>query len=159
MISINEQFTPLFGIDMTWKNNLTSRFEYKKIRTLIFSLKSYSLSESRSNEYVIGLGYRFEEVPLKFITLSGSTSNVKSDLNLRGDLSIKNDYTVLRKFEQGSQPINAIRTVNLSITADYALSDKLNVNLFYKRDLNDTYGSYLNTNTQIGFSIRFTLTQ
>jgi cell surface protein SprA len=160
MVSINEQFTPLFGIDMTWKNNLTSRFEYKKIRTLIFSLKSYSISETRSDEYVIGMGYRFEEVPLKFITLSGSTTNVKSDLNLRGDFSIKNDFTVLRRLDQiDPETISARKSMNLSITADYALSDKLNVKLFYTRDLQDAQGSYLNTNTSIGFSIRFTLTQ
>lgn len=159
VVSINEQFTPLVGVDMTWKNNLLTRFEYKKMRDLIFSLVRNSISETRSNEYVFGVGYRFEQVPLKFITLNGGTSNVKSDLNLRTDLSIKNNYTVLRDLDEYPSIISAIRTMSLSVTADYALSDKLTLNVFYKRELNDTYGSYLYTNTQIGFSIRFTLTQ
>jgi len=33
-VSINEQFSPLINIDMNWQNNLTSRFEIKKSRSL-----------------------------------------------------------------------------------------------------------------------------
>jgi cell surface protein SprA len=36
--AITEQFSPLFGIDMTWRSNIITKFEYKKSRTMTMSL-------------------------------------------------------------------------------------------------------------------------
>ena len=44
-VSINEQFSPLFKLDMTWKNSLLTRFEIKKSRMLSLSLSNNQLTE------------------------------------------------------------------------------------------------------------------
>ena len=57
-VSINEQFSPLFKLDMTWKNSLLTKIEFKRSRMLSLSLANNQLTETGSKEYVFGVGYR-----------------------------------------------------------------------------------------------------
>ena len=57
-VTIQEQFAPLIGFDMLFTNQFQAKFEYAKSRQLSFSLYDFQLSEVRSTEFVIGLGYR-----------------------------------------------------------------------------------------------------
>ena len=161
-VSISEQFSPYFGIDMTWKNNLTTRFEYKKNRMVSLGLTNYSLNDAQGKEYVFGVGYRFPDMPLNMIIPSGNIPNIKSDLDLRADFSIRDDITVLRMLDTDNEEVNeGNRNVKLSLSADYSLSDRLSVRLFFDRLLTDprTSKSFKTINTKFGFSIRFTLAQ
>ena len=54
-ITIGEQFSPLIELDMTFVNQLSTRFEYRKSRQLSLSLVDYQLAENRSNEYTLGM--------------------------------------------------------------------------------------------------------
>ena len=159
-VSINEQFSPLIGVDVTMNNNFTTRFEYKKSRTIALSFSSNTITDMNNNEYVIGAGYRFEQMPLSMII--GSTgANIKSDLNLRADVSLRDDITITRKIErQDPQPSTGTRNIKFSFSADYALSDKLKVRLFFDHTITDPHAGknvYLTTLTNFGFSVQFTL--
>jgi cell surface protein SprA len=57
-VSIQEQFSPLVGVDMMFVNQMQAKFEYSKTRQLSLSLNDYQLSEVRSTEFTIGAGYR-----------------------------------------------------------------------------------------------------
>lgn len=57
-VSINETFAPLAGVDMTFHNNLTAKVEYRKTRVLTLSMTSQQITETRSNDFVIGMGYK-----------------------------------------------------------------------------------------------------
>lgn len=63
-VSINESFSPLFGIDMTFKNNLTAKVEYRKTRVLTLSMTNLQINETRSNDFVIGVGYKIADFKL-----------------------------------------------------------------------------------------------
>lgn len=161
-VTLNEQFSPFLGIDMTWQNNLTTRIEFKKSRIVSLGLTNNSISDSHSKEYVFGVGYRFPDMPLSMITFGASASPIKSDLNVRADLSIRDDVTVLRSLVQSTQqPTAGDNNMSLSLSADYALSDRLNVRLFFDRLFKQPYltSSYTTIDTKFGFSVRFTLAQ
>jgi cell surface protein SprA len=160
-VSISEQFSPLISLDMNWVNNLTSRFEIKKSRSLTLSLASSQLTETSSNEFVIGAGYRFADVPLIF-NVGGSQRSLTSDLNVRGDVSVRDNLTIIRKLaENMEQPTAGQRAVKINLTFDYVLSDRFNLRLFFDRMVNTplTSQSYPTANTNVGFSLRFTLVQ
>lgn len=160
-VSINEQFSPLIGFDMNWINNLTSRLEIRKSRQLILSLANNQLTETSSNEVVIGTGYRFSEVPFT-LNIGGTQRDLTSDLNVRGDLSIRNNLTMIRKLsEEAEQPTAGQQVIKINLTADYILSDRFNLRLFMDRVVNNPYvsQSYPTANTNVGFSLRFTLVQ
>lgn len=161
-VSINEQFGPLAGVDITLNNNLLARFEYKKSRTLALSLSNNQLAESRNKELIVGSGYRFKEVP---ITLNGK--KYKSDLNLRFDFSIRDDMTIIRYLveeeapEQASQITQGQNTLTMRTTADYMLTERFNIQLYFDRRMNKPKISrtFLTAETSFGFSLRFTLAQ
>jgi cell surface protein SprA len=70
--------------------------------------------------------------------------------------------TVLRKIAENTDDISAGQeTIVIGVSADYQLSDRLTIRLFYDRNSTEPFisRSYPTSNTSFGFSLRFTLTQ
>ena len=158
--NLTEQFVPLIGFDMTWNNSLITKIEFKNTRNLNMSLVNNQLTENTSNEFVIGTGYRFKEVEI-IVNSGGRKRNFKSDLNLRADLSIRKDESVTRKLiENNDELISGKKVFAFKITADYVLSEKLNIRLFFDRTMTDPRNTqtFRTSNANFGVSIRFTLT-
>ena len=164
VVSLTEQFNPLIKLDMGWVNSLLSSFEWKRSRNLSFSFDNDQLTEIFSNEFIIGLGYRFKNVRLSFISLgtAGKKSKYKSDLSLKADFSIARNMTTLRQLDQA---INQISTgqqvISINFTADYNLSQKFTLRFYFNKIINSPYVSnqYYTSNTKGGLTLRFTLSQ
>jgi cell surface protein SprA len=160
-VTINEQFSPLINIDLGWKNSLTTRIEYRKSRTVTLNLTSNQVADIRNDEITIGAGYRFDDVAITLRSRTGQRS-LKSDLNLRLDLSMRDNKTLARKLvEEVNQPVAGQRVFTLGATADYVLSDRFNLQIYADHTLNDPFvaNTFLTSNTNFGFSLRFTLVQ
>ncbi len=160
-MTLNEQFSPLINIDMNWKNSLTTRFEWRKSRTISLNLTSNQIADARINELIIGAGYRFDEVQI-ILRTGGGQKSLKSDLNLRFDLSIRDNKTLARKLiEDVNQPVVGQKVFTAGITADYVLSDRFNLQLFADHTMNDPFvaNTFPTSNTNFGFSLKFTLVQ
>jgi cell surface protein SprA len=160
-ISINETFNPLFDIDVTWINNLTTRLEFRKARNLTLSLANNQATEVYNSETSLGLGYRFENMKL-FIKTKNSQKAIDNDLHLMADLQFSKNKTVLRKLvEENDQVTSGQDGLSLKVSADYNLSNVLMLRLFYDRVINTPYISlsYPSANTNIGVSFRLTLNQ
>jgi cell surface protein SprA len=144
---------------MNWKNSLTTRFEWKKSRTVTLNMTSNQVADARINELVFGAGYRFDNVKI-FLKTGGVQRALKSDLNLRFDLSIRDDKTLARKLvEDVDQPVIGQKVFTLGVTADYVLSDKFNLQIFCDRTMNNPFvaTTFPTSNTNFGFSLKFTL--
>ena len=63
-VSINENFSPLLGLEVTLQNNLSCKVEYKTTRVLTLSTTSVQLQEATSNDWVIGMGYKINDFKL-----------------------------------------------------------------------------------------------
>lgn len=158
-ISINEQLNPLISFDMTWHNSLLTKFEISKSRMISLSMSNNQLTETRNNDLVFGAGYKFKDVPLN-ITTGGGSRTIKSDLNIRFDLSVRDNTTILRSLADYSDDITTgARRFAVDMTADYVLSQRVNMQVYIRRDVNDPYVSnyYKNSETEFGFSLRMSL--
>jgi cell surface protein SprA len=158
-ISISEQLSPLLNIDMNWQNSLITRVELRRNRTLSFTLSNFQLTENKSNELIIGGGYRFTDVPFPF-KIGGKKP--KSDVNLRTDLSIRDNITVTRSMNEGTNLITSgQRVFSLKTSADYTLNRNLNLRAFYDHQINNPKVSlsFRTSNINAGIAIRFTLAQ
>ncbi len=156
-VSINEEFNPLISMDMTWINNLTSRFSIIRRRDVSLSLVNAQVMENSSNELVIGAGYRFGSLPI-FI----KNKQLNNDINIQCDFSLRKNNTIIRRISEGLDQITAGQEVmSLKVSADYTFNNRLNLRLFYDRVVNTPYVSlsFPTTNTNFGVSVRFTLTQ
>ncbi len=160
-VSVSEQFSPLIQVNMTWNNSLTTRAEIKKSRMLSLGLNNNQLIENYSDEFIIGLGYRFDKMDM-IIGSKGNAKKLSSDLNLRADISIRDNFSIIRRIEERLNQMTAGQKIfTLKMTADYALSSNFNMQLFYDRQLNSPYisSSYPILNSSFGVSFRFSLNQ
>jgi len=163
-VTIQEQFAPLFGIDMTWNNSLLTRFEYRKSRTLTFSLANLQLTDMNTDEIIVGLGYKIKDVTFTVSSLGGGgrKTQMKSDLNVKVDFSIRNNRTVLRRLDQDIDQVSAgQRVFSINTSIDYMLSRSVTLRLFFDKIVNNPFVSnqYRNSTTKGGISIRFSLAQ
>jgi len=156
-VTINEQLNPLIQFNIVWANSLSTRAEVKKGRILNLSSANSQLIESRTNEWVIGLGYRIDKLNINI-----GNKAFSSDVNLRCDLSIRDNLSIIRKYEEAVDQLTAgQKVVTAKFTADYALSDKFTMQLYYDTNVTNPYIqlSYPMATTNFGLSFRFTLTQ
>jgi len=161
IVTINEQFSPLLNVDLNWKNSLTTRFEWKKSRTVTLNLANNQVADVRNNEFIIGAGYRFDNVQI-LLRSGGQQRPLQSDLNLRLDLSLRDNKTLSRKLvEDVNQPVAGQKIFSIRTTADYVLSDRFNLQAFFDHNISDPFvaTTYRRSNTNFGFSLKFTLVQ
>jgi cell surface protein SprA len=75
-VSINENFSPLIGINATLNNNMTFKAEYKTTRVLNLSMTSAQLTETGSKDFVLGFGYKINDFKLSSIFRSKRASEI-----------------------------------------------------------------------------------
>ena len=164
-VSINESFSPLLGVDMTFQNNLTAKLEYRQTRVLSLSMTSVQLNESSSNDWVVGMGYKINNFDF-FGLFGGGTkarkakgskkanaddekkssstttnrrgnSGFNTDLNLRLDLSYRKQAAICRDIASMTSAASSGNTAfKLSFAADYTLSRLLTMSFYYDRQTN-----------------------
>ena len=162
-VSIIERLTPLLGIDITTKEGISAKFEYKTDRNLQLNVISARMVEVRNKEFVIGAGYRTTglRLPLKF---DGKRIVLANDLNIRFDFSLRDGITIVRTLEAiGDEdtyiPTAGIRTMSIRPSIDYKINDALNLRMFYNRNSNEpvTSNSFPSALTDFGVTIRYVL--
>jgi cell surface protein SprA len=164
MVSLIEAFNPLLGIDLTMHNSLTIRFEYKKSRNLAVSFVNNQMTEILGNEVIIGLGYRIKSLKFTIGSLDGKKKNTsyRSDLNMKLDFGIRDNITTLRRIDENNSQVSAgSKQYTLNFSADYMLSQSLQIRFYYNWISNSPYVSsqFPNATTSAGFSLRFNLAQ
>ena len=163
-VSINEQFSPLIGADVSFKNGLTAKTEYKMTRVLNLSMTANQIVETSSRDFVVGMGYKIVGLEL---FQGGNTKNSKNkisnDLALRADISFRNQSALCRDIQTiNTQATSGNKAIKLSFSADYVLSRYLNVRVFYDHQKNTplvSASAYSVTNADFGVSLKFSLTR
>ena len=163
-ITIQEQFAPLAGIDMTFTNQLSLKFEYTKQRQLSLSLIDYQLSEVRSTEYTFGGGFRKRglKLPFKVPFTKADTKKLDNEINFRLDFRVRDNVTSNSRLDQNSAfATNGSKEITISPTIDYYISNRINVKLYFdQRRVNPYISSSPPTvDTRAGMQVRISLSQ
>ena len=167
-VSIQEQFGPLAGFDIMLTNQFQAKFEYSKSRQLSLSLNDYQLSEVRSTETVIGMGYRKRGMKLlagmrlpKFLSKSGS-SKLDNEINFRFDFRVRDNVNSNSKLDQENTfATGGSKEITISPSVDYFLNNRINIKLYFDQRKVTPYisSSAPTTNTRAGVQIRISLAQ
>ena len=184
-VSINESFSPLLGMDVTFNNNMTVKAEYRQTRVLNLSMTSVQLNEALSKDWVIGMGYRINNFDVFGWGAKASRSKPKGgnknaanknasttktvqngtnhDLNLRLDFSFRKQAAIVRDIaSMVSSASSGNNALKLSFSADYTFSKLLTMSFYYDRQTNTpllSSSSYPTTTQDFGLSIKFSLTR
>ncbi len=185
-VVINEQFQPLFGIDVKLKNEMTFKADYKKSRTLAMSFVDYQLSETNSTGYSMGFGYRIKNVNIPFLTgknkkatktkkktnkktvpgaptppRGGSAGSSANDLTFKFDFEVRDDITIAHVVDSPNeaQPTRGARTISINPQVEYALNKRLKLRLFtdYRKTVPKTSQSFPITTLNSGITVQFSL--
>ena len=161
-VTLTEAFSPLIGLNMTMKNSLNFKAEFRKQRNLALNVTSVQMTEGHTNEFVIGGGYTIKNLGFIAKNKDGGQKRVSNDLKLQVDLSYKDVKMLLRKVEEGiTQASSGNKVFAIKISADYVLSQKINLQLFYDHQGTTPLisSSYPVKADNIGINIKLMLTR
>ena len=181
-ILINEQFNPLIGLDIRFKNDLSARFSYKSSRNLSMSFNDYTLAATTSSEITLGLGFRLKNVRASELFKSKASREKaknnpkksndfsfdfgktipKHEWNIQCDISIRDDKTVNHILDQlTSQATRGMKTIRIAPSIDYIINTRLTIRAFvdYSRTIPAVSNSFPITNIKGGLTLRFSLSQ
>jgi cell surface protein SprA len=186
-VVIQEDFSPLIGVDMTFVNGMSFNSEYKKSRLLALSTVNYQLNETLSEEFVIGFGYLMRNVDIPFLTGSKKKKKRDSDeedqnaqqnqqgrgnrgsrgrglqtrdLDINFNLSLRDDVTRAHRLDEGIAEITKGNyTLTISPSAEYQLNQRLSLRLFfdYRRTVPANSAGFPRTDTSGGIIVSFQL--
>jgi cell surface protein SprA len=188
-VSINESFSPLLGVDMTFNSGLSTKLEFRKNRTLNLSLTSVALTENYSDDIVLGFNFKLKDLNLfgakriqsgepkkkknakkkdeqenKPATNTNTrVGGVSHDLNMAFNFTYRMQNALNRNIQtQVATATNGSTAYKVSVTADYTFSRLLTVSGYLDWQKNVpivSTTSYPTTTADFGISCKFMLTR
>ncbi|MEE9440117.1 MAG: cell surface protein SprA [Saprospiraceae bacterium] len=172
---INDQFSPLIGLRVKTKNEMTFEVEWRKSRQMALSLED--LREQKSSEIRFGFGYTIKNIKSKKSKRkrrrkkdqkdtkdkdkkSGGLSkgNSRGVNNNRGrtivmnfDFSINDSEDLIYRIAQGAAPqINGgQRTIQISPSVDYDINENLAMRFFFDYNFSRSKATVGNSNKRL----------
>lgn len=133
-VAYNESYSPLIGVDVTMRNNMQFGVQYNLNRSLILGLVNHTLTEDSNKEYVVKLGYIIRNFRLGNGGGNRRGPNRGSDLNIRANFSLRDSKTSITNILlQDSQITGGQKLMNIDVSADYNVSESLNLRIFYNQ--------------------------
>ncbi|MCF8360116.1 MAG: cell surface protein SprA [Prolixibacteraceae bacterium] len=159
-VSITESFSPLINIDIGFVNDLSTRFEMRRTRNLNFSFANKQLSEMIRSEYTIGVGYRFTGLDM-IVKTKRQSETVTNDINMQLAITSSNYKTIFRPIGEAEGILqNGTEMFGIDFQADYMISDKLTVKLYYQYNMkapHSTNDGYEMKNTKFGLTFNYSI--
>lgn len=186
-VSIDERFSPLIGINMRTKSNITLRFDYNRDRNISLNLTNAQVAETKNQSFVVSVGFIKKNLKLP-IRSQGKFIVLKNDVDFRLDMTVRDSKSVQRQFAQSPedlstntfsiirnrtnpagatelQSLNPVTNGNLNFqlrpTVNYEVNQQLSFQFFYEYTLNNprTSGSFRRTTATAGVQLRYNILQ
>ena len=161
-VAITERFAPLIGLTATLYNNMTFNAEYRDSRTLTLNTSAGQIVEANQKGLTAGFGYKivgFNTV----LKMKGSQQGISNDLSINADFSYAETTALIRRIENAfTQATSGNRTISVNVAANYILSKRMTLGLYFEHQINTPLVSstaYPTTNTAFGISFNFSLSR
>jgi cell surface protein SprA len=159
-VVLSERFSPLIGIDLLTKDRLNIAINYNKERNLGLNFSNAQVTEQRSSDIGINIGYIKAGMKIPF-KIQGRQTVLKNDLQFRMDTRLVDTRTVQRKIEEESTITNGNLSIQIRPTVNYLINQNLNLTFYFDRTINDprVTTAYKRASTSFGGQLRFNLSQ
>ena len=159
-VIISERFSPLIGIDLLTKDRLNIAVLYNKERSLGLNFSNAQVTEQKSNDFGINIGYTKAGIKIPF-KIQGQQKILKNDLQFRMDAKVVDTRQVQRKIEEKSTITNGNLNLQIRPTVSYLINQNLNLTFYLDRTINDPMvtTAYRRSSTSFGGQLRFNLSQ
>lgn len=181
-IIIDEQFSPLIGVEIKTKNDISLRFDYIKRRGLSLGFTSFELAEDRSTTLEFGFDYAIKNVLLPFMpgykaqkqkqkkeqearnqtNRGGGGAPIRgNDLEFLFDFSFTDNITLNHYLDQESLPIPTRGTKELVVSPAirYNLNKNVDLRFFvnYRKTEPYTSNTFKTIRVDGGITVQVTL--
>lgn len=160
-MALTEQFAPLIGFDMTLKNSMLLKIEYKQSRNVSLSFANTQITETTGKEVSFSAGYRFKDIKIGLV-FSGMKRQFVSDLNVTAGFGLKDNQTMLRRItEDDEQVTSGALNITINAAADYQFSRLVGLKFYYNHTINKpkNKNQYNNMNFETGIQLQLMLSQ
>jgi cell surface protein SprA len=159
-VTISERFAPLVGVNIRTKSRLTARIEFRKERNLALQLSNSQVTEMKSNDFSIDFGYTKSNWKIPF-RIQGRTVSLKNDITFRVNFTIRDTESFQRRIEEDPTVTQGNINFQLRPTISYIVNEKLNIQAFFERTINEprVSNSFKRASTAAGIQVRFSLSQ
>jgi len=157
-ITLTEAFAPLIKFDLQFvKQGWSANIETKRDKTTSLNITLPQIIETKGQEYILGLGYMYPKLRLKRIQIQGKV--LESNLLVKVDVSYRQNLSIIRRVDDLnpiSTPTGGTNIISLRSSADYQLTQNINLRLFcdWIRTKPQTSASFPTSNVNGGFSLR-----
>ncbi|MDR0733178.1 MAG: cell surface protein SprA [Dysgonamonadaceae bacterium] len=160
-VSIVEAFNPLLGVTSTLQNNMSISLRYNTGRTINLNVSAYQIVESKTQNFTIGTGYRFENFNRILKIRKTGGPNFNNELNVKADISYNMTQNLIRKIQDNlTQATNGNSQTMIKLSADYNLSRLITLQAFFDRQVSKPLVSataYPVSKSGFGISVRVSL--
>ncbi len=175
-IVLSDQFSPLIGVSLKTKNDITFDVEWRKSRQMALALEE--LREQRNSEFRIGFGYTIKnfrsgkskkkkrkrgqqdetEEDKKGSLASGGRNSRGGVNNNRGktltmnfDFSITDSEELIYEVGQGAppEPNSGQRTIQIAPSVDYDVNENLTMRFFFDYNFSESKARTGNSNMRL----------
>ena len=159
-VAITEKFAPLFGVSMTFKNDLNVNAEYRDSRTLNLNSSAGQIVETSSKQITVGAGYKIANFN-SILKLGTKQAGVSNDLSLNLDFSLSNNQSLIRRIETAyTQATQGTQTLSINFMASYVVSKRITLSAFFDHQVNTplvSSAAYPTSNSNYGVAVNVNL--
>ncbi|MGB3618339.1 MAG: cell surface protein SprA, partial [Catalinimonas sp.] len=157
-VAIQEQFSPLIGIDVRTKSKMTFRLSYNRSRNLALNVGNAQLTEQNQQSVTFDYGYNKTGMVLPFRS-QGRPIVLKNEVQFRTQVSVRDTRTTQRQLDGQQEITNGILDLQLRPTLNYQFNQRLNAQAYFERTINNPRisTSFPRRNTRFGIQLRFAL--
>lgn len=159
-ISVTEQFQPLVGISLGFKNNMTVEFEYRMRRTTTLNMSQLEVNENNNTDITFRFNWRRDKM-LPSITIFGRNIDLKNATTYRCDITFRNNSVQNRYLDRSDPPFptNGAQTFVIRPAVDYQINSQLTLQVYLEHNRNTPLvsTSFPTSFTQFGVQARFNL--
>lgn len=183
-ITIQEQMSPLLGLNVKTRNDVSLSVNMNKSRNLSLSFTDYQLNETKRTDYTASFGYIIKDVYIGFLQPKSKKRTQRSqrdqqeedpdgdnpnqggkapkgnNMEIRFDFSYGDNELLLHRFdtEKKQESTRGSKQIRISPSVLYDLSETLSLRLFVDYNRSQPYGGPPPiTNFNSGVTIQFAL--
>ncbi|UBM59817.1 cell surface protein SprA [Marinilongibacter aquaticus] len=158
-ITMEEQMSPLIGVNFTTKSNFSGRLEFNKERRASLNLSNAQVAEYNSKSFIFGIGLKKNDVKLPFKGRDGKKMVLTNDLNFRFDVTLRDDTMIQRRLDGDAVPIQGNYNLQVKPQIQYQFNKRLNMGFYIEHFVNTPFTSisYQTIRTVGGINAKFNL--
>ncbi|MDW7690719.1 cell surface protein SprA [Flammeovirgaceae bacterium SG7u.111] len=159
-VTISELFSPLIGIQMRTRGNVTVKMDFKKRRDVALNLSNAEVTELKSNDITVDIGYTKAGMKVPF-KVRGAIKTLENDITMRMAMTVRDTRTLQRKIDDVSTVTAGNINMQFKPTISYAVNKQTQLTMYFERSINDPRisSSFKRSTTAFGLQLRYALMQ